>query len=574
MPTDPLVPLASSIHAGPGTFALLLGSGVSASSGVLTGWDVTLDLIKRLATIEEEDIGEDPIEWYRKRVDGEPDYSELLTALAPSPFERQNLLKGYFEPTDKEREEGLKLPTPAHKAIAQLLARGFIRVIVTTNFDRLLELALSEAGVQPNVIASPDAAEGPLPLVHSPATVIKVHGDYQSPDLKNTVDELSGYDPHIDRLLDQVFDQYGLIVCGWSGVWDKALRAALLRAPGRRFPTYWLHHGPLDPHADDLVNHRSAMRVEIKDADTVFTSLADKVEVLFQATDQRPADTAMAVAQLKKYLPDPVHWIRLHDLVMDEVEAVIQEVGDLPMDGDVDAAAYGQRMAQYERATATLVALLATGARFSDREAHDRLWAQCIERLATRQMIARGDMKLELRYMQQYPTLLALYALALGAFAADRLDSVALALGSVMVGRQGGEQPVGVAAASWHVLDEDMVRQAVDGFERRRAPISDHLLDVLKPAVSGVIPGEARLERPFDEVEYLLGLAYASFEDKGIGPIGRAAGRWWSNDKHPGDPLALQLEVLLSSGLFRSEEHFKQTRDAYDLWLSGARVYL
>ena len=62
-----------------------------------------------------------------------------------------------------------------------------------------------------------------------------------------------------DRLLDEVFDQYGLVVCGWSAVWDEALREAILRSPGRRFATYWLRRGPLGTQAQEIVNHRQAI---------------------------------------------------------------------------------------------------------------------------------------------------------------------------------------------------------------------------------------------------------------------------------------------------------------------------
>jgi hypothetical protein len=49
--------------------------------------------------------------------------------------------------------------------------------------------------------------------------------------LKNTGEELSSYEDGIEHLLNQVFDEYGLIVCGWSGEWDIALRRALERFP-------------------------------------------------------------------------------------------------------------------------------------------------------------------------------------------------------------------------------------------------------------------------------------------------------------------------------------------------------
>jgi hypothetical protein len=43
---EPLTKLAFSIYQNPGVYALLLGSGIS------TGWSVTLDLIRRVGTLE------------------------------------------------------------------------------------------------------------------------------------------------------------------------------------------------------------------------------------------------------------------------------------------------------------------------------------------------------------------------------------------------------------------------------------------------------------------------------------------------------------------------------------------
>lgn len=92
---------------------------MSRQARVLTGWDVTLDLIRRLAAALGEDPGEDVIGWYRRHAGGEPDYSSLLEDLAPSREDRRSLLEGYFEPTDDERDEGAKMPTAAHRAIAE-----------------------------------------------------------------------------------------------------------------------------------------------------------------------------------------------------------------------------------------------------------------------------------------------------------------------------------------------------------------------------------------------------------------------------------------------------------------------
>jgi len=64
---DPLITLAFSLHANPGAYALLLGSGVSRAAGVPTGWEVVTDLVERVARLEDEETAGDPAAWYRER---------------------------------------------------------------------------------------------------------------------------------------------------------------------------------------------------------------------------------------------------------------------------------------------------------------------------------------------------------------------------------------------------------------------------------------------------------------------------------------------------------------------------
>ena len=528
---------------------------------MLSGWSMTVDLIRRLAALHEQDVGNDPVAWYQQRSGTRPDYSNVLVELAPSQADRRNLLSSYFEPTSEEQDEGVKVPTRAHHAVARLVATGFVRVIVTTNFDRLLEAALTSAGVEPSVVSSSSSAAGMLPIAHSRCTIIKVHGDYLSPDLKNTVEELASYDPLIDRLLDEVFDQYGLVVCGWSGVWDAALRSAILRAPNRRFATYWLHRGEVSPEAQEIIRHRGAVSVTIEGADSAMESLIEKVEALSAASDQRPADTVVAVAQLKRYLPDPVHRIRLHDLVMGEVGAVVEQIHDLPTSGSLTPEGYAERMMLYEQTMSTVMRLLAVGAFFSDQVEHDRIWVRCVELLATRAREQSG--LIVLVNMQQYPTLLALYALALGALAADRVDSIASVLAEITVDEGSKPIPVAVAAASWRVLNRDKVRQSLDGFEHQTTPISDHLWNLMSPVMSEIVRNRQRLEDLFDEVEYLMGIAY-SVNQRGSPPLGRAVWRVADFDRLPGALVRRHAQVLVGVELFDSREHLEQVVEAYD----------
>ena len=61
---DPLLALAFGMQSNKGVYALLLGSGVSRSAGIPTGWEIVLDLIRKLAHLEGVDCGVDPAAWY------------------------------------------------------------------------------------------------------------------------------------------------------------------------------------------------------------------------------------------------------------------------------------------------------------------------------------------------------------------------------------------------------------------------------------------------------------------------------------------------------------------------------
>lgn len=197
------------MHANKGVYAILVGSGISRAARIPTGWEVTIELVRKAAAIQKADCEPDPAAWYRGFAGREPDYSVLLDAVAKTPAERQQLLRPYFEPTEAEREEGAKQPTKAHRAIARLVKMGYVRVVITTNFDRLLEVALQDEGIQPTVLSTSDQIAGAMPLVHTACTVIKVHGDYLDTRILNTPEELAKYPKAFNTLLDRVFDEFG-----------------------------------------------------------------------------------------------------------------------------------------------------------------------------------------------------------------------------------------------------------------------------------------------------------------------------------------------------------------------------
>jgi hypothetical protein len=506
---EPLLSLAFSLHNNKGTYALLLGSGISRAASVPTGWDVVRDLVKKVAVASGEVADPDPVAWYRKRYSQEPDYGRLLDDLAKTPAERAGLLRGYFEPTAEERERKQKLPTAAHHAIAAMVAGGHFRVIVTTNFDRLLEQALQEVGVAPTVIASPDAAEGALPLAHVRCLILKVHGDYLDTRIKNTPAELEKYDPRIDRLLDQVFDEFGLVIAGWSGDWDPALRAAIERCKTYRFMTYWSTRSPLTGTASALASQRRAQEVTITDADSFFVDLRDKLDALDRIDRPHPISTEIAVERLKRYITD-ARTIDLHDLVMAEVERVYAHLGpdEFPVQVRPTKDLFLERLHRYEALSDALIALFANGMYWGGSK-HAALWTKALERVWNPP--GDGGPYDVWRRHRHYPALLLLYASGVAAVGTGDYGALRTLLTEP---RLCGDQPPMNAGAALGVVDV-MNGKEVQSFvmERRHTPVSDYLFDLLRPRFSSLVPDDARYAEAFRRWEYLYALQRAHADE-------------------------------------------------------------
>lgn len=321
---DPFDALAIAMQQAPGTYALLVGSGLSRAAGIPTGWEITLELVRKLASVDGEADDQDWAAWYLAKHGTAASYSELLDALAATPSERRELVHSFIEAQPGEES---RKPTKAHRAIARLVEAGIVRVIVTPNFDRLLESAIREVGIEPTVIINEDSLSGALPLVHSRCTIIKVHGDYLDARILNTEAELDAYPPALDAYLDQVFDQFGLLVVGWSADWDYALRKALMRAPSRRYSTFWASRGEPKGLASDVIAHRAARRVTITDAEAFLPRLADTVEALAKSARPHPQSVAAGLALAKRYCRDPAFNVEWAEFLAAECERIQAYIG-------------------------------------------------------------------------------------------------------------------------------------------------------------------------------------------------------------------------------------------------------
>jgi hypothetical protein len=75
---DPITQLAFSVYENKGVFAILLGSGLSRSADIPAGWEITLDLVCRVATAQGVEEQQDWAKWYREQIGQQPNYSRML----------------------------------------------------------------------------------------------------------------------------------------------------------------------------------------------------------------------------------------------------------------------------------------------------------------------------------------------------------------------------------------------------------------------------------------------------------------------------------------------------------------
>lgn len=572
---EPSTRIAFSVVENPGVYALLLGSGLSRAAEVPTGWDITIDLVRRLAAAEGVDGRRDWSAWHLERFGDEPSYSALLDALSVTPAERRSILHHYIEPTARDLEEGRRTPTHAHHAIARLVRAGYVRVIVTTNFDRLLEQALGAVGVEPVVIRSVDDLGGASPLPHSRCFLLKLHGDYLDNRILNTEEELAGYPAEYDRLLDRILDEYGLIVSGWSGDWDPALRAAIARAPNRRYPLWWASRGEPSAAAGELVAARAGTVVPIVDADGFFVGLADGVEALERARRPDPDTIELLLATTKRNLASPDRRIDLADAFAAELDRLMSRVTgpDFPVKASPLASdGLVERWRAIEGLSEPLARMLALAGRWGDGS--DFGLAQD----AVRTIFAArpGGGVVSLIALATYPAYLATLTYALGLAKAERWAEL----------RAWFE----TEAASEFRKPQKLVRQSFmqawsdvrgdfwklwPGLENRITPWADHLVDHVVPWSRdlGMAPGTALAN--YHLVELLGGLvSLAEHETEQL--AGAAQPVWFpfgqtmrmredQDDVYARVGLLKNREALLAAGFCRgSAAHWDASIRAMD----------
>lgn len=410
MVDEKLMSLSFSVEANKGVYALLLGSGISYSASIPTGWGVLKELCRRIMLLNGAEE-QDEIKWYEEIFGKEPLYDEVIGMLAKTSSERNGLLKEFFEPTEEELDEGRKLPTDAHKAIAELVKQGYIKVIVTTNFDRLIEQALDELNVQYQTLYHDSDIEGMKPLAHADCTVLKIHGDYRDTRFKNITDELESYSDSLTDILKRIFDEYGLIISGWSAEWDTALRDTIKSVKGRRYSWYWhSFSNEVGEKAQELINFRDASIIlDSAGADHFFRELSANVISISQVKKVNLDNLQVKLKRLKGYIANNDE-IEIREMITDETLKIAEYVNKVNANAEVSKEYVDQKVDEIKEESKQLAILLALLSYYSKTNEQEQLLIETLERLTSTNKHSGNVLLLSL---PQIPLQIAFYSIGI-----------------------------------------------------------------------------------------------------------------------------------------------------------------
>jgi len=513
--------IAFSIYSNKGVYALFLGSGISKPSGIPTGWDIVIDLINKLAALNNEKLCNSPEEWFKSKYGVEPNYSNLLSKLVKSSSERVNFLRPYFEPTKEEIEQGLKIPKAAHRAIARLVKGGLIKVIITTNFDRLLEKALNESGIEPVVIRHPDDIDGTEPVTHSDFILIKINGDYLDSRFLNTEEELSSYNKKMHDYLHRIVSEFGLLSCGWSAKWDTGFVNILRKCENYRYYSYWSYVGKCEKELKEISDFRKGETVKIDSADTFFTEITDKIEALKSLNDNHPLNADIAVARLKNYIVKEDSKILLHDLLFTEQEVVYNKINQR-----TDISLYPDSknlmpvLTDYIQSLETMIPLIINGVFWSKPE-HHFLFTNILSRISEPAPHVHSSKYDATESFHHIPALIILYAIGISALKRSNFELIfdCFRLKIDENDSDYSDQYFLIDKIHSCMVDSKIMNEILE--QNYKTPISTYLCNILKPYFSNHILSNKEYNDIFDLFEYILSLNYVHI-------IGEKYGHIWA----------------------------------------------
>ncbi|BBL69063.1 SIR2 family protein [Methanoculleus chikugoensis] len=533
MNTDAVVPVAYAMQASPKRYALLLGAGISVAAALPTASDVSGNMILAVAEgrgekVERGENNEVCLAWFEEAF-GEPaTFQHLMKELGISEANRKDGLKKFIYRTDVNGGPAPGTPTEAHRVIARLVKSGRISLIITTNFDTLMEEAL-KAETVPYEVITEESDVRQMSVFPDRCRVLKVNGDFERGTLRITPEDLREYPPAMEDYLRRIFGEYGLVTCGWSGNYDTHLVEILCATDTpRRYPVFWCRrNGGSDP--SEVCKSLLPNGIDIDNADEFFTTLEAIIERFARFEPRTTLTAAAAVRKVRDALRDPRPDLILSDLINTETDRIYQELASgnyLPENGSSIIAQdfFGEALEKFERFTAPLAAMTAMVAYYDDGENAD-LIADAIERLINIPCPEpKGGFRIRGMYgtkfydalfgLRRYPALLVIYASGIAAVKKGHLSTL-----EAILTRPKIKTYINISLQRVPYYDEVNIwfTMACDSvwflsYNQKRygeaGNVHDYLYRTVQSIIQPIMPNEHAYDGAFDTFEYLYGLSY------------------------------------------------------------------
>lgn len=313
----------------------------------------------------------------------------------------------------------------------------------------------------------------------------------------------------------------------------------------------WPHYGFLAGDGDLFFSFTAVKSTleDKKDIDDTMVEVPADVEAPEEATVPMPL-----LEQVKEYLAESKHRIKLSDLITRELRAAQQRLSgsDFSLDtGGITGEVFAQRLLKYEAAMTDLLKVGVLMGRWSEAE-HQPIFKQFVSMLAGQLKPKGGNTAwICLRY---YPMLMLMYASGIAALDQENYHSLCTLFETRVPDRR-TEKPVTVLQAVTDAM-LDLARmdafKRVPEYENKYTPQSELLFVRMQPIIEDVLFLGERYEDLFDRFEMFYALSYADVTNDDWGHPGRFGWKY-RNRFHDGeDPFtALMKEAEKSGGTWR-----------------------
>jgi hypothetical protein len=530
---DRVVPVAYAMHASPKRYALLIGAGISVAAGLPTASDVSGNMILAVARgrgekVERGEKNEVCLAWFEETF-GEPaTFQRLMKELGISEGNRKDGLKKFISRTDENGDPIPGAPTAAHRAVVRLVKSGTVSLVITTNFDTLMEEAL-KAEFVPYEVITEESDVRQMSVFPDRCRVLKVNGDFERGTLRITPEDLKHYPPAMEDYLKRIFGEYGLVVCGWSGEFDTHLIQILCAEEIlRRYPVFWCRrNGGSVPR--EVCRALMPNGIVIDDADDFFTVLETVVERFSRFEPRTTLTAAAAVRKVKDALRQTKPELVLPDLINEETDRVLAFLADKSRyQADVidSKGFFTALLRELEDTAVPLAAMVATVAQYDDEIFAD-LITDTIERLINvppvtpvfseiqnRGQVTMNDCLERLLRLRYSPALLVIYASGIAAVRTEHFNTLEAIVRRPMKSRYNGvlrEKILYHAYVNiWDVIG--VCHEWVADLAHRRfgeeTRYQDYPYLTIYEFMKVLIPNQYTFFESLDVFEYIFGLAY------------------------------------------------------------------